>query len=142
MSRVADQGGKMKNIKVKREWTYLKIDNEMISPFDVDETLVLDRKVTTKNVHHIIDIFDPALGEYVQRIPHKKQIELLKRMHGRGRFIVVWSGNGADWADSVVRTLGLKPYVHIACAKPICYVDDYPASQWLNNHIYLKPEET
>lgn len=116
------------------------IDNEMVSTFDVDETLTLEPKITHENYKSFIGIFDPALNETVARVPHKKHIELLKRMHGRGRYIVVWSGNGVKWAESVIKTLGLEKYVDVVMSKPICYVDDYPSSQWLNNQIYIKQE--
>ena len=116
---------------------FLEIKNEMICPFDVDETLVLERPVHSCS-HTIVN---PYTGETEHRLVHEGHIKLMRHMHGRGRFIVVWSGNGVLWAKAVVEALGIQDYVHLVMTKPIAYVDDLPSNSWLNNQIYFKPKE-
>lgn len=112
------------------------IDNEMVCMFDVDETLVCEQPIEGNTSDQWVDIWNPYTKEQNLRLVHNRHVELLKHMHGRGRFIGVWSGNGAKWAESVIRQLGLTAYVHVVMTKPITYVDDLPAEAWLNNRLY------
>jgi hypothetical protein len=114
------------------------IENEMVSCFDVDETLVLDRDPKNRTEERSsIFVLSPYDGSFNFRIPHEKHIQLLKQMHGRGRFIVVWSGAGAQWARNAIEALELEPYVHMILTKPIVFVDDLPVEKWMNNRVYL-----
>jgi hypothetical protein len=114
------------------------IKNEMVCTFDVDETLVLERPKPGCNV----EILNPYTDVNEYRLVHEKHVKLLKHMYGRGRFIIVWSGNGAEWAEAVVDALDIRKHVHLVMTKPICFVDDMPAEQWMNNRVYLSPEES
>lgn len=113
------------------------IHNEQVYCFDVDDTLVLwDDKFHAPEEGRI-RITDPYDGAVVYLKPHVRHIKLLKQMHGRKRFVVVWSQGGVKWAESVVEALELKPFVHLVMTKPFGYVDDIPVSSWLKNHIFL-----
>ncbi len=74
--------------------------------------------------------------------PHKKHIEYLKKFHMRGQKIVVWSAGGWEWAERVVRELGLENVVSAVMCKPAWFVDDMPATEFLPeaNRRYLKDE--
>lgn len=117
----------------------LKSDNLIY--FDVDETLVFWR---TDNYHEddLIKVKDPyARGnEFIKMVPHQRNINLLKRVHGQGRTVVVWSAGGVFWAESVVKTLKLESYVDLIISKPYTYVDDRPMEDWKLNRIYLSKE--
>lgn len=118
------------------------VRSDNIIYFDVDETLVLwdvDTYSVFKGDDDIIRISDPYLEEgcYTTVIPHKRNIDLLKRNHGQGRTIVVWSAAGYAWAENVVKALDLEKYVSLIIAKPSVYVDDKPMEDWKLNRIYL-----
>ncbi len=115
------------------------IENEQVYPFDVDKTLVSVRR--TSPLPGDIKLINPYTSQTVYVRPHEGHIDLLKEMHGRGRFIVLWSASGAKWALAVRDALGLGPYVHITMTKPIGYIDDMPAQNWMGTRIYLEPED-
>ena len=115
----------------------IKLENEQICMFDVDDTLVMWGDDFNTPSDDRIRIVDPYDNSAVYLKPHQKHIRLVKQMHARGRLVCVWSGGGVRWAETVVKALGLEPYVHMVMTKPICYVDDLPANDWLNNRIYL-----
>lgn len=112
----------------------IKIENEGVAMFDVDNTLVMH---SYSPCGDRIEIRNPYSGTMLNLGINRSHVELLKQMHGRGRMIGVWSGGGVKWAETVVNALGLEPYVHLLMTKPITYVDDMEASKWMNNHIYL-----
>lgn len=109
-------------------------DPESVFAFDVDDTLVM---WSAKMPEKIVCITNPYSGEDAYLMPNKMHINLLKEMHGRGRYILVWSQRGVKWAQAVVTALGLTGYVHTYMTKPMGYVDDLPAEKWLGNRIYL-----
>lgn len=117
----------------------LKSDNLIY--FDVDETLVFWR---TDNYHEddLVKVLDPYTrgNEFVKMVPHQRNIDLLKRNHGQGRTVIVWSAGGVFWAESVVKTLKLESYVDLIIAKPSVYVDDRPMEDWKLNRVYLSKE--
>lgn len=113
----------------------LIIDKEMPVMIDVDETLIMDfhDEKETKG------IFIPDVdGSMALRVPHKKHIKLLKDFKRRGYTIVIWSGNGWEWAASVVKALDLEKHVDLVMSKPVKYVDDLQAVEILGPRIYLK----
>lgn len=111
--------------------------------FDVDETLI-NWKVKEDdmgNQEPYVNIFDPYMpdGEKtIPVIPHKRNIDLLKRSYGRGQTVVVWSAGGVFWAEAVVKALKLSKYVSLIVAKPTVYVDDKPMEYWSLAHVFLQ----
>jgi phosphoserine phosphatase len=101
---------------------------EMNNPiyFDIDDTLV--REITKlENAHGtgIKFVPHPLRGNRpVPKYPMRRNIDLLRDMHARGRTIVVWSAAGWQWAEAVIKALALESYVHYVIEKPIAYVDD------------------
>jgi hypothetical protein len=120
----------------------LKIENEQIYMYDVDDTLVMWTNHFTQPGEGRVRIVDPYDQAPVYLKPHERHVKLLKQMHGRGRYIVVWSQSGVQWAHAVVEALGLSDFVHLVMTKPTGYVDDLPADQWMRDRIYLPTEET
>lgn len=120
-------------------YTMQIIENESIYCFDVDNTLVSERR--SKKAPGDIKVENFYTKEAVFVKPHVGHVDLLKEMFGRGRHIVVWSAAGAKWAEAVVKALKLQDYVHVVQTKPHGYVDDQPIEKWLSNHIFLSPKE-
>lgn len=77
-----------------------------------------------------------SYGRTVFLVPHEKQIHLLKSYHDRGYYVIVHSAAGWEWAEHVVNVLMLTPYVHEVRSKPSKYVDDKPASNWMQK-VYI-----
>ena len=68
--------------------------------------------------------------------PSKKQaitqhIEELIRQKKSGTRIVVWSASGVQWAEAVVKSLGIEKYVDAVLSKPTRVYDDKDPIEWL-----------
>lgn len=118
------------------------IKNEVIVCFDVDDTLVLwDKYLDPFNPQNEMKQFhNPYDDSYVYLKLHVRHIDLLKQYKGRGFYVRVWSAGGWEWAESVVKTLGLEDYVDSIETKPSKYIDDLQASEILGVRVYIKDE--
>lgn len=132
------------------------VKNEVIVCFDVDDTLVLWGKGPgsayydsyekyknglTYSPNPLIEFINPYDSSLNYLKPHIRHIELLKQYKGRGFYVRVWSAGGWEWAESVVKTLGLEDYVDSVETKPSKYVDDLQAAEVLGVRVYIKDEE-
>ena len=115
---------------------FYKIEDGPITYFDVDDTLVMWEPIDpeSESTEEAIVFKDPNNNSNVYLRPHRKHIRLLKRHALSGHKIVVWSAGGSDWAESVVKTLGLENYVTLVVSKPTWYYDDLPANEFLPGH--------
>lgn len=105
---------------------------------DVDDTLV-SWKCYPKISKNSIAFNDPSGTVYLNAI--NEHIEALKLHKLRGHTVIVWSAGGADWAEEVVKKLGLEPYVDAVMSKPDWFYDDLPAAEFMpeiNRKFYLK----
>lgn len=99
--------------------------SELPAVFDVDDTLI-----AAPDSHEKYLVLDYYGVERLCR-PVEQHIEFLKACHKRGYEITVWSANGFKWAEEVVNKLGLNDYVHYVATKPLIYVDDKDANDWM-----------
>ena len=110
--------------------------------YDVDDTLVIwNWKAVDPEGSGLIAIRDTQSNHTEHLLPHQRHIELLKQFKARGHTIVVWSQGGWQWAETVVRALGLEKLVDIVISKPDWYVDDLPASAFMGGNIYKHPTD-
>jgi FMN phosphatase YigB (HAD superfamily) len=114
------------------------IQNDHIVCFDVDDTLVMwvwdqYERQQLEESGNLIQIHKGQFSTLVS--PHKEHIELLKRYKAKGKFVIVWSQSGYDWASTVVKALGLEEHVDLVLTKPEKYVDDLDANEWME-HVY------
>jgi len=71
-------------------------------------------------------------------VPNKHNINLLIKLASRGHSVIVWSGGGADWAESVVKALELEPFVEVVMGKPTYYIDDkHDPREWIGKHGFF-----
>jgi protein-L-isoaspartate O-methyltransferase len=117
------------------------ISNEVVCAFDVDQTLVIWSAKSEREKTGMA-IVNPYDGQEVWCSVHEPHVRLIKQMKSRGRFVIVWSAGGAQWAASVVGALGLTSFVDQIMTKPIAYVDDVPVDQWMSHRIFIPYEET
>lgn len=116
----------------------IKIPDQQTTFFDVDNTLVLWHDfmpIDESNIHKAIKL--NAGDYYVMCLPHEKHIQSMKEHKARGHSIVVWSQGGADWAEEVVKKLGLESIVDVVMSKPTWAYDDLPASAFIPEAIRI-----
>ncbi len=109
--------------------------NELPISFDIDGTLVLRSTKDNPDSIQFTHSEDPNQIKWL--LPHEPHIAFLKRCYHRGYQITLWSANGFAWAEHVAITLGLEKYITKVETKPITYVDDLPADEWIGNRIYI-----
>ena len=110
---------------------------EMPICVDVDNTLIRYDKDHDKPGEGKVKMVDTA-GQVFYLTPYRLHIELLKRYHARGFYIIVWSGNGAQWASQAVSALGLEDYVDDKIGKPVKILDDKPILDWMPSPIWIE----
>ncbi len=118
---------------------YKVIENENISSFDVDNTLVMwDKDYKTPGKGKIQLSYG---NEDVFLRPHNFHSTFLKHCYNRGDYVEVWSKNGAKWAEQVVVALGLQEHVNVVRAKPNRYIDDKSdIDSILGSRVYFEEE--
>lgn len=104
--------------------------------FDVDQTLVLCR--LGKHSDAVI-VNEGRFHEAV--VPNGPVIDDLMWLSRRGHTIIVWSKEGADWAEAVVKALGLDAYVALCLEKPTGYYDDLEAPEFMGKRHYAVRED-
>lgn len=113
-------------------------DNNII-PCDVDGTLVreIDCSDAAKGLPSV-SIKHPLRGnEVVQRTVMVRNVQLVKDLSTRGRFVHVWSAAGNEWAEAVVRALELQNFVGLVTDKPLGYIDDLECQEFMGHRIFL-----
>jgi hypothetical protein len=115
----------------------IKLDNNNVIFFDVDDTLI-HWSYPPEREGEALDI--GINGSLLQGrvVPHRVHIERLKRYKIIGAKVVVWSRSGWDWADAVVKALQLEDYVDIVMSKPKIYYDDKTSDQFMGEHRYFE----
>lgn len=113
----------------------LVIDSDNVVYFDVDGTLVL-WDYPAERAAETIAVGAPGLERRV--LPHWTHVEEIKKYKARGHRVVVWSAGGHEWAESVVRKLGLIPFVDIIIRKPTWYYDDWKSEVFMGDPIFLE----
>lgn len=71
-------------------------------------------------------------------VPHLKHIDQLKKHKLRGSVVVVWSAAGSEWAETVVKTLGLEQYVDLCIGKSTWVYDDLPVTEFMPKSIWME----
>lgn len=110
---------------------------------DVDETLIINKShkeefgITDKE--WAANSFPMGISKTkVEVMPHFKHIEFIKELKSKNITIYVWSAGGKDWAEAVIKALGLEDFVDFAMTKPELYIDDLEADKWMRR-IWFKP---
>ncbi len=104
---------------------------------DVDDTLVLwDISEYPDEPRVEVKLKDEA----AILVPHKYNINTLKKFYKLGYTIIVHSGSGHRWAEEVVKALELQKYVTLIMSKPMYHFDDIPCQEWMGPRIYRDPK--
>jgi phosphoglycolate phosphatase-like HAD superfamily hydrolase len=111
---------------VTKEKKVKVLNHEHIVCFDVDGTLALWHG---KPEEH--DVTISFYGEQLSIGEFYEVTRYLKSLKARGYLIVVWSGNGYEHAEQVVRGLELERYVDFVMSKPEKVIDNSNPMEWL-----------
>ena len=120
------------------------VENDYVVCFDVDDTLIRwiwDEQERLQHCNEMLEI-DTTNRFQTMVLPYYEHIELLKRYKAKGKFIIVWSQSGYEWAKKVVETLNLTEYVDLVLTKPEKYVDDLNANEWMEHVYFGKKNDT
>ena len=105
----------------ERRFKYAKIKDGNVFACDVDDTLIMwgdpkgyPGKTVTINTNGFPEI--GAVNEFA--------LNHLKKMKRRNYSIIVWSAGGSDWAEAVVKALGIEEYVDLIMPKIDDHLDD------------------
>lgn len=119
---------------------YIKLDYDKVVYVDVDDTLILWE--AEKYKHHedeIIWIEDDT--RKFPFLPHKRNIEFVRKLKLQGYGVVVWSAAGKDWAEKVVTVLGLVDLPNMIMSKPeLCIDDILEPNRIIKSIVWLHPE--
>lgn len=118
----------------------IKNRNEFRVVVDVDNTLIIHGfNSLTPNTTLIVNPNDGA-KHYVKI--HQRHVELIRQYRARGMYVTVWSNNGVDWAEAVVKAINLEDYVHEVSTKPIKHLDDQSsADSIVGSRVYIPFDE-
>lgn len=110
---------------------------------DVDDTLVSWSQYESEDASAgAVKFFNPRDNKYIWLNVIQEHIDAIKAHKLRGHTVIIWSAGGVEWAQVVVDTLGLTPYVDACMAKPNWYYDDVPSSEFMpefnRKHARLK----
>lgn len=103
---------------------------------DVDDTLVCWNlssfpKEDQITVNHV--------NGPVQLVPHRYNINTIRKFWKLGYTLVVHSGSGYSWAEAVVKALNLEECITLILSKPKYFFDDYSADSWAGPRIWRDP---
>jgi hypothetical protein len=125
------------------EETMFKLSDKPTLYVDVDDTLVMWNAHEAAEGAAENDFLNlPSAGEIVTVFPHRPHINILRQFKARGQNVVVWSQGGSDWAETVVKALGIEHLVDAIVTKPNWFIDDIPATVFLpdSNRIWIDPK--
>jgi hydroxymethylpyrimidine pyrophosphatase-like HAD family hydrolase len=115
------------------------IKSEQIICTDIDGTLIVWGN--PKSDDTIVTIKDPYFDEDVTLAVHRPNLRIFESRLARGATMIVWSANGYKWAAAVMKALGFSEHESIIVfSKPIAYIDDKKAEEFMGEHIYLSPD--
>lgn len=122
----------------------LVIRKDSTFPVDVDKTLIFWKKPTDPLTEgeFVADYY----GEPIRVTPHEENIQLLRSSIARDRNVIVWSGNGYAWAETIINELHRRGYLPqidnlIIMGKPVGYMDDVDCTNWMGNRVYIEPHK-
>lgn len=115
------------------------IKNDMLARFDVDKTIIFSRSELPPgfDFERNKPIIVTTSKSTAQVWPHLEHIEKLKEHKARGQHVVVWSAGGWEWAEAVVKALGLEEFVDDVEPKGQWWWDDLPKDKICKERCYI-----
>lgn len=101
---------------------------------DIDDTLVIRKTLQHSDPSSFTALAGPR--GLVDVKVHHEHIHIIKEMYNQGLTILCWSAGGAEWAETVVKFVGLEAHVDFVLPKPKFSLDDKEASEWFPKASY------
>lgn len=119
--------------------SYFKLNKERTVYSDVDDTILLwNPEHYQHKPDELIYIHDEDRVHCF--LPHKKHIEFLWKLKAQGYGIVIFSAAGGEWADKIVKQLGLLDLPDVVMSKPEFVIDDLlDASKIIKSVLWIDP---
>lgn len=113
------------------------LDKHNVVCFDVDGTLVdsILFGAMPKGDEDMIDISSPFSRTSLAFIVKTPIVNKVKQHHLQGHYVIVWSQAGHEWAETVIKALGLEESVDLLMTKPKWAYDDLPIEEWLTRIV-------
>ena len=99
-----------------------KVPNGPTAYFDIDDTLIEWNYIEGYGITDYIVI--ECRGRVGKYLINRHNLEHLIKLSNRGHGIIIWSAGGSDWAEAVVKGLGIEKYVDVVAPKATYYIDD------------------
>lgn len=109
--------------------------NELRVLVDVDKTLIVKCSIGDYGC-----FYPDYYGVSVAHAPLYGNIQLLKAQKARGYEVIVHSANGYKWAETIIKALKLEEFVDEVATKPLKYIDDKPADEWMQR-VFIPENE-
>jgi predicted HAD superfamily phosphohydrolase YqeG len=114
-----------------------KLPDGMTCYVDVDDTLI-QWDVPTGDESESSLVTVETRGHKETFVVNVHNLEYVKKMAVRGHIIIVWSAAGVEWADSVVKALGIEHMVSAVLSKPNYYVDDIrDSNRFMGKYVFF-----
>lgn len=119
---------------------YTKLDKERVVYMDVDDTTILwEPENYTHDPEELVWISDGTRN--FPFLPHKRNIEFVQKLKLQGYGVVIWSAAGANWAERVVKALGLEDLPDMIISKPELCVDDIlEPKRIIKSIVWIEPK--
>lgn len=105
----------------------ITIKNDNIVFVDVDDTLIK----WNVSEHDTDIVYINFSGERHKHSVIRANVDALLKHNSRNHAIVVWSQGGFQWAEAVVKALGLESKVTAVMSKPKFLIDDLQSNMWM-----------
>ncbi len=123
-------------MQLKNNMQVLKTNK--LTCFDVDGTLLIHDPIGVLPLEKTLCWPNKLFIGDCKWIEHKRHVQQLIASKARGHTVWVWSAGGVEWAEQVIKLLGLEQYVDYVSDKPHWEYEDDPS--W-HRHVYYKPED-
>src|ERR1035437_11138353 len=118
---------------------YHKLDKDRTIYIDCDDTLIIWNP--DKYIHEREDIRWIGETKFFSVLPHKKHIDFIRKIKMQGYGIVIFSAAGVNWAEKVVKTLGIEDLPDVIMSKPEFVIDDLlDAKKIIKSVIWIHPD--
>lgn len=107
----------------------IKSKNNKVLCFDVDHTLVFPDECPEELWGNKADFIVEFNNKQIPLWLHKNHVKRLQAEF-KSATIVVWSQQGEEWVEAVLKAIGLIDYVDLVMQKPEEMIDDLPLIYW------------
>jgi hypothetical protein len=119
---------------------YHKLNKDKVVYLDIDDSIILWSPELYPHAEEDLIWIDDGLTRSFPFLPHKRNIEFVKRLKLQGYGVVAWSAAGANWASTVINKLGLQDLPDMIISKPELCIDDFlDPKRIIKSIIWLDP---